>query len=513
MDQSTLGAILATGAALAVIYSWNKSRHSVPLPPGPKGHPIFGSALEISAADASWLKFAEYADQYGPVISVRILHQRMYILSDYHIVSELVEKRAANYSNKGANGMAKLIGWDKDILFMAYGPTFKRYRTMLSRALNNRVSLDYVPVQQHEVQRFLKRLLDQPSEFMEHVHLLAASIAVRIAYGHKVESHDDDFVKVAEEHMAGMSELMLPWKWIVNVIPPLRHLPTRFPIFPFQRRAAQAKRIFDTHCEAPFAYVQEQMATGTAEDSFTSKLLQPEDGRPVDNQDKEHIKCIAATLYGAGSDTTVSGVQSFFLAMALYPDVQAKAQAEIAAYLKDQSSRGMISLTDRPHLPYTSALVRELLRWHPIVPLTPRRVGKEDDDNVVSGGKTYRIPAGSLIMINMWKMLQDPEVYEHPKRFMPERYLVTNPPPDPETYAFGFGRRVCPGLHIAQQSMWLSISNLLLNFTITKSEDDNGVEIVPEERYSNGIISHPLPFVCSITPRPGCKEWLQQLVE
>ncbi|KAG9082150.1 hypothetical protein FRC06_005198, partial [Ceratobasidium sp. 370] len=206
MDQSTLGAILATGAALAVIYSWNKSRHSVPLPPGPKGHPIFGSALEISTADASWLKFAEYADQYGPVISVRILHQRMYILSDYHIVSELVEKRAANYSNKGANGMAKLIGWDKDILFMAYGPTFKRYRTMLSRALNNRVSLDYVPVQQHEVQRFLKRLLDQPSEFMEHVHLLAASIAVRIAYGHRVESHDDRFVKVAEEHMAGMSE-------------------------------------------------------------------------------------------------------------------------------------------------------------------------------------------------------------------------------------------------------------------------------------------------------------------
>ncbi len=54
---------------------------------------------------------------------------------------------------------------------MAYGPTFKRYRTMLSCALNNRVSLDYVPVQQHEVQRFLKRLLDQPSEFMEHVHL------------------------------------------------------------------------------------------------------------------------------------------------------------------------------------------------------------------------------------------------------------------------------------------------------------------------------------------------------
>ncbi|KAG9080974.1 hypothetical protein FRC06_005963, partial [Ceratobasidium sp. 370] len=131
--------------------------------------------------------------------------------------------------------------------------------------------------------------------------------------------------------------------------------------------------------------------------------------------------------------------------MALYPEVQAKAQAEIAASLKDQSaadgSRRTISLADRPHVPYTSALVRELLCWHPIVPLTPRRVGKEDDNDVVSGGRTYRIPAGSLIMINMWKMLQDPEVYEQPKRFIPERYLVPSPASDPETYAFGFGRR------------------------------------------------------------------------
>ncbi|KAG8720717.1 hypothetical protein FRC09_009103, partial [Ceratobasidium sp. 395] len=495
MDHSALPLILTAGAVLAAAYSWNKSRHPVPLPPGPKGHPIFGSALEISAAEASWLKFAEYADQYGPVISVRILHQQMLILSDPRIVTELLEKRASNYSNKGANGMAKLIGWDKDIMFMAYGPTFKRYRTMLSRALNNRVALDYVSVQQHEVQRFLKRLVDQPAEFMEHVHLLAASIAVRIAYGHQVESHDDKFVRVAEEHMAGLSELMLPWKWIVNIIPPLRYLPTSLPIFPFQKRALQAKQIFDTHCEEPFKYVKEHMAAGTAEDSFTSKLLQPEDGRPLDEETEEHIKSIAATLYGAGSDTTVSAVQSFFLAMALYPEIQAKAQSEIADYLREHSTsdfRTMISLADRIHLPYTSALVRELLRWHPIVPLTPRRVGKEDDNNVVSNGKTYRIPAGSLIMMNIWKMLQDPEVYDQPKRFMPERYLGENPPPDPESYAFGFGR-----------------SNLLLNFTVTKSKDKNGVEIVPEERYSNGIISHPLSFVCSITPRPGCKEWLQ----
>ncbi|KAG9084300.1 hypothetical protein FS749_005325 [Ceratobasidium sp. UAMH 11750] len=109
--------------------------------------------------------------------------------------------------------------------------------------------------------------------------------------------------------------------------------------------------------------------------------------------------------------------------------------------------------------------------------------------------------------------MHNPEVYPEPERFKPERYLAENPPPEPESYAFGFGRRACPGIHIAQQSMWISISNTLANFMITKAKDENGVDITPEERYSAGLISHPLPFKCSITPREGCEEWLREVAE
>ncbi|KAG8765508.1 hypothetical protein FRC12_007457 [Ceratobasidium sp. 428] len=87
--------------------------------------------------------------------------------------------------------------------------------------------------------------------------------------------------------------------------------------------------------------------------------------------------------------------------------------------------------------------------------------------------------------------MHDPAVYDQPERFIPERYLVANPPPDPENYAFGFGRRICPGMHIAHQSMWISISNTLANFTITKAKTKDGLEITPEELYSVGIISAP----------------------
>ncbi|KAG9092147.1 hypothetical protein FS749_015958 [Ceratobasidium sp. UAMH 11750] len=516
-DNHLISSVLVGGALSAVLYSWYRSRNSMPLPPGPKGNLIFGSALDVRNADAYWLKFSEYNDQYGPLICIRMLHKRMFIISDPHLITELFEKRAVNYSDRSINGMAKLIGWENNILFLPYGPLLKRYRTMLQRALNNRVSLDYIPLQQHEVQRFMRRLIEQPSEFMAHAHLMAASIAVRIAYGYKVGSAEDRFVQTGEELTAAFSDVSTPAKWAVSVLPLLGYLPEWFPLAAFQRRAQYVRRLDNVAKTEPFEYVIKQMSEGTAEDSFTSKLLQPEDGQPIDDETNEQIKSIAAVLYGAGSDTTVSGVQSFFLAMTLYPEVQAKAQAEITEYLGQRSINDnphrMILPADRPNLPYTSALVHEILRWHPIVTVVAHRSGSQDDCNVVSEGKTYRIPAESLVVANVWKIMHDPDVYPEPGRFRPERFLVENPPPEPENYAFGFGRRICPGLYIAQQSMWVSISNTLANFMITKAKDENGLEITPEERYSTGIISHPLPFKCSIMPREGCEDFLREIAE
>ncbi|KAG9101268.1 hypothetical protein FRC06_003230 [Ceratobasidium sp. 370] len=417
-----------------------------------------------------------------------------FILDDPQLISELFEKRAVNYSDRSINPMAKLVGWGKSIVFLPYGPLLKRYRTMLQRALNNRVAPDYIPLQQHEVQRFMARLIGSPDNFMAHIHLMAASMAVRTAYGRKVDSADDPFIQRGEEAMEAFSDVTAPARWAVDVLPILQYLPEWFPLATFHRRARYLRELDNVSENEPFEYVVKQMAEGTAEDSFTSKLLRSEDGQPLDDETKENIKAhsLASTLYGAGSDTTISGVQSFFLAMTLYPDVQAKAQAEIAAYVRQRSvSDGlsrMLLPADRPNLPYTSALVREVLRWHPILTMVAHRSSSQDDCNVVSGGKVYRIPAECIVAANVWKIMHNPDVYPEPERFKPERYLVEDPPPEPENYAFGFGRRTCPGIHIAQQSMWISISNTLANFTITKAKDEKGMDITPEERYSSGVI-------------------------
>ena len=67
----------------------------------------------------------------------------------------------------------------------------------------------------------------------------------------------------------------------------------------------------------------------------------------------------------AGTDTTVSSVQTLFLAMVNYPEVHRKAQDEIDRVLQGR----LPQLSDEADLPYISAIVKEILRWQPVAPL------------------------------------------------------------------------------------------------------------------------------------------------
>ncbi|OJA16799.1 hypothetical protein AZE42_12174 [Rhizopogon vesiculosus] len=87
--------------------------------------------------------------------------------------------------------------------------------------------------------------------------------------------------------------------------------------------------------------------------------------------------------------------------------------------------------------------MKEVLRWNAVVPTgVPHRVTEDD----IHDG--YYIPKGSLILPNIWFMLNDPRTYSNPSEFNPERFLANDgkePETEPRTICFGFGRRICPG--------------------------------------------------------------------
>jgi len=98
--------------------------------------------------------------------------------------------------------------------------------------------------------------------------------------------------------------------------------------------------------------------------------------------------------------------------------------------------------------------------------------------------------------------------------FKPERFLPTNgrtAEVDPSMFAFGFGRRSCPGKLLANTSIYLTIAQSLAVFEIEREKND--IDVQPEFRFLPGLISHPAPFATSITPRSSKHEQLIRSVE
>jgi cytochrome P450 len=89
--------------------------------------------------------------------------------------------------------------------------------------------------------------------------------------------------------------------------------------------------------------------------------------------------------------------------------------------------------------------------------------------------------------------------------FKPERFLSSDgnqPELDPQTYAFGFGRRVCPGRVLAENALFLNIAQSLAVFNISKEEKEPDMEL----KFTPGVVSHPEPFKAIIKPRSAHHE-------
>ena len=217
--------------------------------------------------------------------------------------------------------------------------------------------------------------------------------------------------------------------------------------------------------------------------------------------------------------------------MVLNPEVQKRAQAEIDAVV---GTVRLPDFDDRSSLPYVEAIYRETLRWHPVAPL-----GKfveihllfliSDDLGVshatsvadVYGG--YFIPHGMIPIYGRSTLLTLHRRYDHheclvkypqfltvihlifsramtrnetkyprPEEFRPERFFdaageLNN---DNVQYIFGGGRRICPGRHLADASIWSAIAIILATLDIVKCKDEQGNDIPINAKWTSGVTSY-----------------------
>ncbi|KAF8904513.1 cytochrome P450 [Mucidula mucida] len=473
--------------AASVYLLLKRPRRQLPYPPGPKGYPLIGNLLDVPDS-FQWLRYTEWAKVYGDLIHFRVFGMHMFLINSVQVAQDLFDKRSRVYSDRPEIAVMSMNGWHINMGLKHYGDDWRRDRRLLHQRLRREESSKLHPVEMNKTRELLTELLNAPKKYHHHFEVLPASIMIYAMYGYDA-APNDPFLDIVFEIGTLFGGSVFPGMNLVNAIPPLRHLPKWFPIPMLQelhRRCDRCRVLLGQVQDIPLKSVKGSMAEGTSVPSWMADLLTKNEIEGAQYVPEDIIKALGIVS---------AALSSFVLAMILFPDIQARAQAELDAVV---GTDRLPTFDDRKSLPYIEALMREVLRWHPPPPLGVPHATSADD--VYNG---YYIPKGrALILYNQWAMCRDERVYDNAEAFNPERFLspdggVTEHYPP----VFGFGRRICVGRWAADASLWIAMASILAVFQLGKAKDELGNEIEVTENYSDSIVCAPVPFECAITPR------------
>uniref|UniRef100_A0A453FYV6 Cytochrome P450 76C4 n=1 Tax=Aegilops tauschii subsp. strangulata TaxID=200361 RepID=A0A453FYV6_AEGTS len=179
-------------------------------------------------------------------------------------------------------------------------------------------------------------------------------------------------------------------------------------------------------------------------------------------------------LFIAGSDTSATTFEWAMAELLQNPSAMAKTREELAQVI---GSKSEIEESDICRLEYLQAVVKEVFRLHPPAPfLIPRQA------EATTQVKGYTVPKDARVMVNVWAIGRDNELWSEPERFLPERFLGKDMDyrgRDFELLPFGSGRRICPGMPLAVRMVHLMLATLLYRFEwrLTREVEENGVDM------------------------------------
>ncbi|KAF8472466.1 cytochrome P450 [Kalaharituber pfeilii] len=478
-------------------------QRSLKMPPGPIPIPILGNKWELPLRKP-WYKLKQWTDRYGSIVTVWTGRRPTVVIGDPKVASDLLDKRSSIYSSRPRFVvMGELFTNNDSLLTMPYGERWRATKKIFHLGLCKKACDSYKPIQEAESRRLARDLLKTPAVFGKHLERYAASVMFCVAYGRRVDELNDPLVTKIYERMGYMATLNVPGAFWAESYPILKLVPDCLAPWKreVKRRGEESTKLLSTLATA----VRDQMRKTIAPPSFTKTLWEKHIAEPGSMTERE-IAYATGSLFGAGSDTTAATLMSFILAMTCFPHVAKKAQEEIDRVVPKNRSP---TWEDMAQLPYCNAVIKETLRWRPVAVMggTPHATTQDDYYNGLL------IPKGTTIMGNLWAIHHNEKYFSDSHTFIPERYLE-EPPAGMEKYpnrdghsAFGWGRRICPGKLLAENSLYITITRILWGFTISKAKDDFGNELTPNIfAYTDGFNSKPQPFSCEVKVRNAAIE-------
>ncbi|KIO27614.1 hypothetical protein M407DRAFT_72949 [Tulasnella calospora MUT 4182] len=421
----------------------------------------------------TWSKFGE---EYGPLTWLTIPGQNILVINSIEAAKELLDKRASNSVERPRFTMAnELLGMSKLLSISGYNDMWRKQRSHLKHALSAAVvRRDYSSLLEMKAQQYLERCAARPENFLPETTRIIGETIIQLSYGKLEDGRGRDYIQISTRMMEVLAFAVQGHA--VDLLPPLRHLPSWLPGMKFKRQAAQWKKEIKEVEDTVSELAKENMLSDDPDvrSSFMFKKMEElsnehEEGQDVQQQENQ-------TMLAYSGLATETAMESFIRAMTLFPSVQENVQAEID---KVVGSSRFPTFKDQSDLPYLHAVILETLRWNPVVSFGIPHASREDD--VYNG---YFIPKGTTIIANAWGFSRNEKHYTNPSNFDPERYLKQPPELDPREFVFGYGRRICPGKDLAYQKIWILAATILWALRLVEEEGEDPACLADGDRFS-----------------------------
>ncbi|XP_031272062.1 cytochrome P450 98A2 [Pistacia vera] len=469
------------------------------LPPGPRPLPIVGNLYDIKPV--RFRCFAEWAQAYGPIISVWFGSTLNVIVSDSELAKEVLKENDQQLADRHRSRSAAKFSRDgKDLIWADYGPHYVKVRKVCTLELFTPKRLEALrPIREDEVTAMVESIFKDCTDpqingknllIRKYLGAVAFNNITRLAFGKRFVNSEG----VMDEQGLEFKAVVANGLKLGASLAMAEHIPWLRWMFPLEeeafakhgaRRDRLTRAIMEEHTLA-------RKQSGGAKQHFVDALLTLQEKYDLS---EDTIIGLLWDMITAGMDTTAISVEWAMAELIKNPRVQQKAQEELDRVIGVER---VMTESDFSSLPYLQCVAKEALRLHPPTPLMlPHRANA----NVKVGG--YDIPKGSNVHVNVWAVARDPAVWKDPLEFRPERFFeedVDMKGHDYRLLPFGAGRRVCPGAQLGINLVTSMLGHLLHHFSWAPAEGVKAEEIDMSE--NPGLVTYmKTPIQAVPTPR------------
>jgi cytochrome P450 len=424
------------------------------LPPGPKGLPFFGMALNIRRDPLEGIR--RIAREYGDIVHFQVVMQDRILLNHPDFINQVLVVQQAKFhkSELTRRVTGRMLGQG---LLISEGEFWRRQRRLAQPAFHrNRVN-EYASTMLELAEAHIRDWRDgEARNISQEMTALTLSITVRTLFG-----------TTLPEEARGVGRAMT---FLMRYSLRRQRLPFRIPEKWPTPNNLRANREFAFIDSLVYRIISERRAAGNSNhhNDLLALLMgaMDEDGSQMTPQ---QLHDETMTLFLAGHETTAQMLGWTWFALSQSPQVEARLYEELSGVL---GTRPM-DAAEFPRLPYLQAVMNEALRLYPPAYIMAREVMEPCE----IGG--YTMPLGSTIIFSQWVMHRDPRFFDDPEAFRPERWLdgLAGRLPPGAYFPFGGGPRRCIGEGFALLEAAIVIATLARRFQFRLAP---GEPVVPE---------------------------------